>query len=89
MARAEWQFGYYVLPILHGDRLIGRLDPAYERATKKLRIASVHAEPDAPKDAGPEIVAAIAELAGWLGAVAITFDGPLPAIWRPALRDIA
>ncbi|HRE29737.1 MAG TPA: crosslink repair DNA glycosylase YcaQ family protein, partial [Anaerolineales bacterium] len=28
---AKRKFGYYVLPILHGERLIGRIDPQFER----------------------------------------------------------
>jgi uncharacterized protein YcaQ len=30
--------GYYVLPILFGDRLVGRIEPRFERTTKTLRI---------------------------------------------------
>jgi uncharacterized protein YcaQ len=30
--------GYYVLPVLFGDRLVGRIEPRFERTTKTLRI---------------------------------------------------
>jgi uncharacterized protein len=33
--------GYYVLPILFGDRLVGRIEPRYERATKTLHILGI------------------------------------------------
>ena len=42
------QYGYYVLPILHGDRLIGRIDPKLDREHGRLHIHAVHAEHDAP-----------------------------------------
>jgi uncharacterized protein YcaQ len=43
--RAKREFGYYVLPILRGDRLIGRIDPVFDRKTGVLRVNSVHWEP--------------------------------------------
>jgi uncharacterized protein YcaQ len=38
------EYGYYVLPILRGDRLIGRIDPVFDRKTSVLKVNSVHWE---------------------------------------------
>jgi uncharacterized protein YcaQ len=43
--KAKRQYGYYVLPILRGDKLIGRIDPVFDRKTRVLRVNSVHWEP--------------------------------------------
>lgn len=43
--KAKREYGYYVLPILRGDRLIGRIDPVLDRKTGVLRVNSVHWEP--------------------------------------------
>jgi uncharacterized protein YcaQ len=83
--RAKREYGYFVLPILHGDRLIGRIDPLYDREARRLRVHAVHAEPDAPADAGPAVAHAIGELADWLGAVEIDY-GAVPKAWRRDLR---
>lgn len=32
------KWGYYVLPVLYGDRFVARLDPAFDRSTKTLTI---------------------------------------------------
>jgi hypothetical protein len=43
--KAKREYGYYVLPILRGDRLIGRTDPVFDRKAGVLRVNSVHWEP--------------------------------------------
>jgi uncharacterized protein YcaQ len=78
---AKREYGYYVLPILHGDRLVGRIDPIMDRKAGVFRVNAVYAEPDAPADAWPAIEAAIDELAEWLGATAVTLP-TLPPVWR-------
>jgi uncharacterized protein len=84
--RAKRRYGYFVLPILHGDRLIGRLEPRFDRATGMLRVQGVWAEPDAPAGAGPAIATTIAGLAAWRGAPEIVHDGPVPPMWSGAIR---
>ena len=83
--KAKRQYGYYVLPILHDDRLIGRIDPQMDRKTQTLAINNVYAEPDAPADAGPAVANAIQELGSFLGATRIDYAGQIPEIWRAAL----
>ena len=39
------QYGYYVLPILEGDHLVGRLDPKFHRPVSLLSIRQIHWEP--------------------------------------------
>jgi uncharacterized protein YcaQ len=78
---AKREFGYYVLPILHGDRLIGRIDPFLDRRAGILRVNAVHAEPGAPTDAWPSVHAAIDDLAAWVGAAEVALPKP-PRLWR-------
>jgi uncharacterized protein len=50
--------GYFCLPILHRDRLVGRFDPKLERTTGTLRLKVLYLEPGvAPDD---ELVAGVA-----------------------------
>src|SRR5438034_136733 len=84
--KAKREYGYYVLPILRGDRLVGRIEPAFDRKTGVLRVLGVFAEPGAPAGAGPGIAAATRRLGKWLGATDILYPRKVPAIWREALR---
>jgi uncharacterized protein YcaQ len=83
--KAKREFGYFVLPILHGDRLIGRIDPTFDRASKVLDVNAVYAEDGAPASAGPAVRRAIHELGEWLGADGVRFTRTLPSMWRPQL----
>jgi uncharacterized protein YcaQ len=78
---AKREYGYYVLPILHGDRLIGRLDPVHDKKAGVLRVNAVYAQPDAPGDAWPAVAAALDDMAGWIGAAEVELPR-LPKPWR-------
>ncbi len=47
---AQRIWGYFCLPILYHDRLIGRFDPKLERREGRLRIKSLHLEPGVTLD---------------------------------------
>lgn len=83
------KYGYYVLPILHGDRLIGRVDPAMDRERGVLNVNAVYAEPSrsTPRNAGRAVGSAIDDLAAFLGAREIRYNRRcVPAVWKRALN---
>ena len=45
--KAKRQYGYYVLPILRSDRLIGRIEPVFDRKNRVLRVKGAWWEPGA------------------------------------------
>ena len=81
------QYGYYVLSILHGDRIIGRIDPLMDRKAKRLNINAVHAEPHAPMtpEAAQSVATSISELATFLGAKEVVYGERVPEGWRESL----
>ena len=85
--KAKRQYGYYVLPILRGDRVIGRIEPVFDRKTGVLRIEGVWAEPGAPAAAGRGIATAVGRLAKWLGAGETVYGRRIPVLWRDTLRN--
>jgi uncharacterized protein YcaQ len=84
--KAKREYGYYVLPILRGDRLIGRIEPAFDRKTGVLHVHGIFAEPGAPAGAGRGVASATRRLAKWLGATEVVYPRKVPTIWRTALR---
>jgi uncharacterized protein YcaQ len=56
--KEQRQYGYFTLPILHRDRLIGRFDPKLERQTGTLRLRGLYLEPKVKPD--EELVSGVA-----------------------------
>ncbi|WP_110654774.1 winged helix-turn-helix domain-containing protein [Salinicola halimionae] len=66
---AKRTYGYYVMPFLHGDRLIGRIDLRARRADGELTVVAIHPEPDITFDDSQLTALArqFEQLASWLG----------------------
>jgi uncharacterized protein YcaQ len=77
---AQRQYGYYVLPILHRGRLVGRLDPKADRKTKTLIVRAIYLEPGEPLD--DELLAGIAgalhEFMAFHGSETLTIERSEP-----------
>jgi uncharacterized protein YcaQ len=74
--------GYYVLPLLFGDRLVGRIEPRYERASRTLRIAGIWFEAGFAPMEEPHFVPALAVAVEahrrFVGAASVTWPRTRP-----------
>ena len=70
------KYGYYVLPILWGDRLIGRIEPKADRKAKSLTVQNVWLEPGVrrTKKLSGQIDRAVQRLARFNGCSVLSND---------------
>jgi uncharacterized protein YcaQ len=62
--KAKREYGYYVLPILAGDRIVGRIEPRFDRKARELEVLGTWGDTSRADEA-------LTSLATWLGAETI------------------
>jgi uncharacterized protein YcaQ len=62
--KVKREYGYYVLPILVGDRLVGRIEPRFDRKTRTLEVLGAWGDTSRADEA-------LASLAAFLGAESV------------------
>ena len=85
---AQRVYGYFTLPILHQDRLVGRFDPKLDRKTGTLHLKALYLEPGIqPGEALiTEVAAAMRDFMAWHGAQDIRIEKSEPASFGEKLK---
>ena len=68
---AKRRWGYFALPILHHDRLVGKLDASADRDASALRVNAIHEDVAFTRATTKAVQAELDDLAAWLGLDAV------------------
>ena len=68
---AKRRWGYFALPILHDDRLVGKVDAIADRKASVLRVNAIHEDVKFTRAMTKAVQAELEDLAAWLGLDAI------------------
>src|SRR5262249_62102989 len=68
---AKRRWGYYALPVLHGDGLVGKVDAAADRKAGVLRVHAIHEDVKFTRTTTRAVQAELEDLASWLGLTAV------------------
>jgi uncharacterized protein YcaQ len=68
---AKRRWGYFALPILHGDRLVGKLDAKADRKASVLRVNAIHEDVKFTRTMTKAVGAELEDLAKWLELEAV------------------
>jgi uncharacterized protein YcaQ len=68
---AQRRWGYFALPVLHYDRLVGKVDATADRKASVLRVNAVHEDVKFTRTMTKAVQAELEDLASWLGLEAV------------------
>ena len=86
--KAQRTFGYFAMPVLVGDRIVARVDPARKGTTFVAnKVTFQSAKPSDTEILG--VAQALMESASWVGSTDISISEVVPARSASALRQLA
>jgi uncharacterized protein len=68
---AERRWGYFALPVLHQDKLVGKIDAKADRKASVLRVNAIHEDVKHTRAMTKAVEAELEDLASWLGLGAV------------------
>ncbi len=68
---AKRRWGYYALPVLHQDRLVGKVDATADRKAAVLRVDAIHEDVTFSRAVTKAVQTELDDLASWLGLDAV------------------
>jgi uncharacterized protein len=68
---AKRRWGYFALPVLHGDRLVGKVDAIADRKASGLRVHAIHEDVKFTHAMTKAVHSELDDLASWLGLGAV------------------
>jgi uncharacterized protein YcaQ len=71
---AKRRWGFFALPIVHHDRLVGKLDATADRKASMLRVNAIHEDVRFTRSITKAVQAELQDLASWLGPDGVAAD---------------
>ena len=68
---AQRRWGYFALPVLSGDRLVGKVDAKADRKASVLRVNAIHEDAKFSRATAKAVQAELEDIASWLGLGAV------------------
>ena len=69
--KAQRRWGYFALPVLHDDRLVGKVDAAADRKSSKLLVHAIHQDVRFTRAISTAVDAELEALASWLDLASV------------------
>jgi uncharacterized protein YcaQ len=70
--KTKRRWGYFALPVLHHDQLVGKVDATADRRNSTLRVDAIHRDIRFTRDVTKAVHAELEALASWLGLTTVT-----------------
>jgi uncharacterized protein YcaQ len=77
---AKRRWGYFALPVLHGDRLVGKVDAKADRKASVLQVYAIHEDVKFTRATTKGVQAELEDLASWLGLDTIAANADVKGV---------